>query len=234
MSIEIQKLVYHYRSRMALDHVSLAVQPGSVVGLLGANGAGKSTLLRILCGLLKPGEGSVRVAGYELPRERDHARTSIGFVAQQFGLYEDLLVEENLLFYARAYGLEEGIAAERVQEALVRFELSVRRADRTGALSHGWRQRLALACALTHRPAVLLLDEATAGLDPAARRQVWRVIQEEAARGVAVLISTHHLDEAAKCDSVAWLHEGSMAGYGRYSDLESSLDEFFSRAQGAA
>jgi ABC-2 type transport system ATP-binding protein len=101
-------------------------------------------------------------------------------------------------------------------------------------LSHGWRQRLALACALAHRPAVLLLDEATAGLDPAARRQVWRVIQEEAARGAAILISTHHLDEAARCDSVAWLHEGRVAGFGRYSDLESSLDEFFSRAQGVA
>jgi ABC-2 type transport system ATP-binding protein len=234
VSIEIHDLVYHYRARAALNHVSLAVPPGSVVGLLGANGAGKSTLLRILCGLLKPEHGRVRVAGYELPRERGRARASIGFVAQQFGLYEDLRVEENLYFYARAYGLEEASAAERVQEALVRFDLSVRRADRTGALSHGWRQRLALACALTHRPAVLLLDEATAGLDPAARRQVWRIVQEEAARGAAILISTHHLDEAAKCDSVAWLHEGSLAGFGRYSDLESSLDEFFSRAQGAA
>ncbi len=234
MSIEIQDLVYHYRSRVALNHVSLAIRPGSVVGLLGANGAGKSTLLRILCGLLKPEGGSVRVAGHHLPRERDRARGSIGFVSQQFGLYEDLLVEENLHFYARAYGLQDAEAEERGQEALVRFDLSARRADRTGALSHGWRQRLALACALTHRPSVLLLDEATAGLDPAARRQVWRVIQEEAARGAAILISTHHLDEAAKCDSVAWLHEGSLAGFGRYSDLESSLDEFFSRVQGAA
>lgn len=234
MSIEIDGLVYQYQSRVALNNVSLAVQPGSVVGLLGANGAGKSTLLRILCGLLAPVHGSVRVAGYQLPRQRDRVRGSIGFVAQQFGLYEDLQVEENLRFYTRAYGFEEAIVSDRVQQALARFDLKARSADRTGALSHGWRQRLALACALTHRPAVLLLDEATAGLDPAARRQVWRVIQEEAARGAAVLISTHHLDEAAKCDSVAWLHEGSVAGFGRYSELESSLDEFFSRAQGAA
>jgi ABC-2 type transport system ATP-binding protein len=234
MSIEIDGLMYRYRSRPALNGVSLAVEPGSVVGLLGANGAGKSTLLRILCGLLVPGQGSVRVAGYQLPRDRNRARGSIGYVAQQFGLYEDLRVEENLRFYTRAYGLEETTAAERVQEALHRFDLDGRRADRTSTLSHGWRQRLALACALAHRPSVLLLDEATAGLDPAARRQVWRVIQEEAARGAAILIGTHHLDEAARCDSVAWLHEGCVAGFGRYSDLESSLDEFFSRAQGAA
>lgn len=234
MSIEIDGLDYRYRSRTALNGISLVVRPGAVVGLLGSNGAGKSTLLRILCGLLSPQQGSVRVAGWELPRDRNRARAAVGYVAQQFGLYEDLNVEENLRFYARAYGLEEATAADRVRQALERFHLVGRRADRTGSLSHGWRQRLALACSLTHHPEVLLLDEATAGLDPAARRQVWQIVQEEAARGAAILLSTHHLDEAARCDSVAWLHEGSVAGFGRYADLESSLDEFFSRAEGAA
>lgn len=212
----------------------MAVKPGEIVGLLGSNGAGKSTLLRILCGLLTPAEGSVRVAGWDLSREKKQARAATGYVAQQFGLYEDLRVEENLRFYAGAYGLDDSTMDQRVEEALSRFSLAGRRRDRTGTLSHGWRQRVALACALTHRPSVLLLDEATAGLDPASRRQVWAMIQDEASRGAAVLISTHYLDEAARCDAVAWLHAGSVAGFGRYSDLESSLDEFFSRAQGVA
>lgn len=234
MSIEIDSLVYRYKTRPALNGVSLTIPPGTVVGLLGANGAGKSTLMRILCGLLAPEQGRVRVAGWELPRDRNRARGSVGYVAQQFGLYEDLSVEENLNFYARAYSLDETTATARVEQALVRFHLETRAKDLTGTLSHGWRQRVALACALTHRPDVLLLDECTAGVDPSARRQVWQIVQEEASRGAAVLISTHHLDEAARCDSVAWLHEGSVAGLGRYADLESSLEDFFNRAEGAA
>src|SRR5262249_34825320 len=151
----VEGLVYRYRSRAALDGVSLSVPPGMILGLLGANGAGKSTLLRNLCGLLTPLQGSVRVAG------------AGGYGAQQFGLYEDLTVEENLRFYARAYGLDQATALVRLERSLERFHLEARRRERAGALSHGWRQRLALACALTHQPAVLLLDEATAGLDPA-------------------------------------------------------------------
>jgi ABC-2 type transport system ATP-binding protein len=221
--IEIQGLVYRYGPRLALDHVSLQVSAGRIIGLLGANGAGKSTLLKLLCGLLAPAAGSILVAGAALPA----ARRGIGYVAQTFGLYEDLSVLENLEFYGRACGLGRAVALERVEAALARFRLTDRRRDRTGSLSHGWRQRVAMACALLHRPAVLLLDEATAGLDPAARRHAWQVVEEEAARGAAVLLSTHHLDEAARCHSVAFLNAGRLAGCGPYAEAAAALDEHF-------
>lgn len=226
MGIEIQGLAYRYGPRVALADVSLEVPAGSIVGLLGGNGAGKSTLLRVLCGLLTPAAGKVRVAGVELPA----ARCSLGYVAQTFGLYEDLTVAENLEFCGRAYGLDRGTASERVEAGLVRFRLTDRRRDRTGSLSHGWRQRVAMASALMHQPPVLLLDEATAGLDPAARLYAWNVMEEEAARGVAVFASTHHLDEAARCHSVVLLNAGRVAASGRYADLAASLDEHFGRA----
>jgi ABC-2 type transport system ATP-binding protein len=227
MAIQIHNLSFRYRERTALDRVSFHVEAGSIVGLLGANGAGKSTLMRTLCGLLRPASGSVSIAGFTLPARIVQARSKTGYVAQQFGLYEDLSVEENLLFYAQAYGLGTQSATVRIEEAITRFDLAKYRRDRAGHLSHGWRQRVALACALTHSPKVLLLDEATAGLDPAARRQVWRIIEEEKARGGAVLTSTHHLDEAAACDSVVWLDAGKVAGHGKYKELADRLNAHF-------
>ena len=223
--IEVQGLVYRYGRRVALDNVSLRVLPGSIVGLLGGNGAGKSTLLKVLCGLLIPAAGKIFVAGAEPAA----ARCRIGYVAQTFGLYEDLSVFENLEFYGRAYGLDRPIALERVEAALSRFRLTDYQCDRTGSLSHGWRQRVAMAGALLHRPAVLLLDEATAGLDPAARRYAWQVIEEESARGAAVFVGTHHLDEAARCRSVVFLHTGRVAGCGPYEDVAPSFNEHFER-----
>ena len=199
------------------------ISSGTIVGLLGGNGAGKSTLLKVLCGLLTPAAGRVLVAGGELPA----ARCQLGYVAQSFGLYEDLSVSENIEFYGRAYGLDRATVSERVEAALERFRLTDRRRDRTGSLSHGWRQRVAMASALIHRPPVLLLDEATAGLDPAARRMAWNVLEEEAARGAAVFNSTHHLDEAARCPSVVFLNAGRLAGCGPYADLAASLDRYF-------
>jgi ABC-2 type transport system ATP-binding protein len=225
--IEIEELVYRYRSRVALDKISFQVPCGKIVGLLGANGAGKSTLLRVLCGLLRPAGGKVTVAGRQFPKGLAKALARTGYVAQQFGLYEDLTVQENIRFYARAYGLDDQAASVCLEQTMLRFDLAHRRNDRAGELSHGWRQRLALASALTHVPQVLLLDEATAGLDPAARRQVWRVIEEERSRGAAVLTSTHHLDEAAACDFVIWLDAGKVAGQGRYAELAGSLDCYF-------
>src|ERR1035437_7821881 len=204
MSISIQGLSYRYGSRMALDGVDIEVASGNVAALLGSNGAGKSTLFKILCGLLRPVQGSVRVNGSALPQ----ARASIGYVAQKFGLYEDLTLEQNIRFFAQAYGMDSKTVSERTVELMNRFELTPRRKDRAGALSQGWKQRLAFASSLAHRPAVLLLDEVTAGLDPDARQYVWEVIRAEADRGVTVLLSTHHMDEAGRCDSSIWLKEG--------------------------
>jgi ABC-2 type transport system ATP-binding protein len=220
MSIEVSDVSFRYGVRLVLNQLSLRVESGKMAGLLGANGAGKSTLLRILCGLLKPASGSVMLAGHALPRELTLARASTGYVAQQFGLYEDLTVRENIEFYARAYGLSDALVDERVQQAFDRLELGDRREERAGQLSHGWRQRLALACSLTHVPRVLLLDEATAGLDSPSRKHVWRILEQERERGAAILISTHHMDEAALCDSVIWLDNGRLAEPGRSWQLK--------------
>lgn len=210
MSIHIEELYFNYGQRVALADITMNVEAGSIVGLLGNNGAGKSTLFRILCGLLAPQRGKVSVNDFELPRDRARARAAIGYVAQKFGLYEDLTVEENLSFYARAYGLEKRVAKERIAEMLDRFELAPRRRQIAGALSQGWKQRLAFAAALSHRPSVLLLDEVTAGLDPAARQYAWQVIQSEADRGSTVVFSTHHAEEADRCHTKIWLEEGRM------------------------
>jgi ABC-2 type transport system ATP-binding protein len=223
-ALTAEGVVFRYGNRLALDGVTLHLVPGAIAGLLGSNGAGKSTLLRILCGLLTPVSGAVRVNGWSLPAFRRQAQRSMGFMAQRFGLYADLHVEENLHFYARAYGLDAATAARRVEDLLERFHLAPRRRERAGALSHGWQQRLGLAAALVHRPPVLLLDEATAGLDPEARHQVWHILEEEAARGAAILLSTHHLDEAARCSSVAWLREGRVAACGPYSELRAGME----------
>jgi ABC-2 type transport system ATP-binding protein len=211
MSIEAQSLCFRYGARQALDRVTLLVRSGEVACVLGSNGAGKSTLFKVLCGLLAPSSGSVRIAGFPLPERRKEARRSIGYVAQRFSLYEDLTVEENLQFYAGAYGLDRAAAAARAEELLDRFELISRRRDPAGSLSHGWRQRLAFGAALAHRPSVLLLDEATAGLDTAARLYAWNVIRDEAERGAAVLLSTHDLGEAERCQSTIRLEEGRPA-----------------------
>ena len=210
MTILIEDLSFRYGPRLALDNVTFSADAGAVVGLLGNNGAGKSTIFKIVCGLLKPFSGTVVVNGHALREHRSQVRATLGYVAQRFGLYEDLTVLENLHFFANAYGLDGAAASERVNAVLDRFELHGRKQDQAGSLSQGWKQRLALATALVHRPSVLLLDEATAGLDMAARKYAWTVIDSEAAAGVTVLLSTHHSDEAQRCHQTIWLQEGRI------------------------
>ncbi|WP_051669554.1 ABC transporter ATP-binding protein [Bryobacter aggregatus] len=208
MSIRVEALSYHYGNRPALEGIDFQLEPGTLTALLGSNGAGKSTLFKILCGLLQPRTGWVAVNGYRLPGQKKEARQSIGYVAQRFALYEDLSVEENLRFFAQAYGLSRLLLAARMDELLDRFELASRRRQRASSLSQGWKQRLAFAVALAHRPTVLLLDEVTAGLDAATRHYAWKILEEEAARGATVLLSTHHEDEAARCTMRVWLEQG--------------------------
>ncbi len=210
MSIQIEGLYFNYDRRPALSNINLTVNAGSIVGLLGDNGSGKSTLFRILCGLLKPLKGSISVGGFSMPLCRASAQAATGYVAQKFGLYEDLTVEENLRFYARAYGLDSRTATARVGQLLEQFELTSRKGHRAGVLSQGWKQRLAFAAALSHKPSVLLLDEVTAGLDPVARKYSWGIIQGEAARGASVLLSTHYSEEADRCEEKVWLDNGRM------------------------
>ncbi len=202
----------------ALDRVSLRVKAGEVFGLLGPNGAGKTTLVRILAGVLPPEEGRVRVAGRDL-RDLWGIKARIGYVAQEEGIYRQLSVWENLFFRAQLY-LPRAEARVRAQASLERFGLKPWASRPAAHLSGGWRRRLALAQAVVHQPLVLFLDEPTAGLDPLARREIWDLVHEEARRGVAVLVTTHYMDEAERCHRLALLFRGRILAQGTPAELK--------------
>jgi ABC-2 type transport system ATP-binding protein len=196
--ISARDLSKRYGSKTVLDGLNLRVASGQIAGLFGSNGSGKSTLLRILAGAIRPTRGSVAVTGLT------------GYVAQKFSLYHDLSVEENLTFFARCYGLSDASVRSNIEDVLQRLDLAQFRRDRTSHLSHGWKQRLSLAAALCHRPAVLLLDEATAGIDPIARTDLWKILRSYAESGTAIVLATHFTDEAEHCHFTAYLERGAL------------------------
>ena len=222
-AIETDALSKMFGSFTAVDRVSLRVEAGSIYGLLGANGAGKSTTIRILCGLLAPTSGSARVAGIDVARRPDEVKRRIGYMSQRFSLYRDLTVRENILFYGGVYGLPPRQPAERLEWALQVAGLEERRNVLAGDLSGGTRQRLALGCALLHRPALVFLDEPTAGVDPVARRSFWDLINQLADQGTTVLVTTHYLDEAEYCNRITLMHAGRVVAEGRPGELKRSL-----------
>jgi ABC-2 type transport system ATP-binding protein len=204
---------------VAVEGLDLTVPSGQIFGLLGPNGSGKTTTIRLLTGLIPPTSGSAEVVGIDVVHEPEKVRRRIGYMSQRFGLYPDLTVRENLEFYAGVYGLIGAERKARIAEQVEAYILGERFDQLAGTLSGGWKQRLALACATTHRPDLVFLDEPTAGVDPASRRLFWQLIHREVKAGMTVLVTTHYMDEAEQCGQLAFLSRGHLIGVGTPKEI---------------
>jgi len=222
-AVEIHNLVKTFGTFVAVDHVSLRVERGEIFGFLGPNGAGKSTTIRMLCGLLTPTSGQASVSGFDVATQPEDIRRNIGYMSQKFSLYDDLSVEENIDFFTGIYGVPRQIRAERKSYVLEMAGLTARRGAATRTLSGGWKQRLALGCAILHDPPVLFLDEPTSGVDPIARRSFWSLIQDLSQTGHTIFVSTHYMDEAEYCHRLALMYRGKVIALGTPGALKAGL-----------
>jgi ABC-2 type transport system ATP-binding protein len=225
VAITVDRLSRHFGRFRAVDEISFDVRAGEVFGFLGSNGAGKSTTIRVLCGLLTPTAGRITVGGIDVMQDPEGVKRRIGYMSQRFSLYELLTVDENIRFYAGLYGLTGARLERRRRFALDIGGLAGRERELTGHLSGGWRQRLALGCALLHEPPIVFLDEPTGGVDPVSRREFWRLIDDLSAAGTTVLVTTHYLDEAERCDRTAIMHAGKLAALGTTTELKAVFAE---------
>src|SRR5437879_1973947 len=224
-AVETDTLVKTFGAFTAVDHVSLQVGKGEIFGFLGPNGAGKSTTIRILCGLLTPSSGRASVGGFDVTREAETIRRNIGYMSQKFSLYDDLTVEENIRFFSGIYGVPKKLRDERRDFVLKMAGLEERRGAMTHLLSGGWKQRLALGCAILHDPPILFLDEPTSGVDPIARRAFWDLIYELSAAGRTIFVSTHYMDEAEYCHRLALMYRGKVIALGTPAELKAGMTE---------
>jgi drug efflux transport system ATP-binding protein len=232
LAIEVKELTRRFGAFVAVDRVTFDVKQGEVFGFLGANGAGKTTAIRMLIGLLQPTGGAARVAGYDVAKQAEEVKRSIGYMSQRFSLYEDLTPRENIRLYGGIYGLTRAQIRERTDKMLARLDLTQVADEPVSDLPLGWRQKLAFSVALVHQPRIVFLDEPTSGVDPITRRQFWELIYEAAAGGTTVLVTTHYMDEAEYCDRISIMVAGQIAAMGAPADLKrdhhvESIDELF-------
>jgi ABC-2 type transport system ATP-binding protein len=219
-AIEVSHLSRRFGAFFAVNDISFDVARGEIFGFLGSNGAGKSTTIRMLCGLLAPTSGTARVDGIDVSKDPEGVKQRIGYMSQRFSLYERLTVDQNIRFFGGIYGLTRDRLAARREFVLEMAGLRGRERSLARDLAGGWRQRLALGCAILHEPKILFLDEPTGGVDPLSRRQFWRLIDTLAASGVTVLVTTHYLDEAERCHRVALIHAGRLAAIGTTTEVK--------------
>jgi ABC-2 type transport system ATP-binding protein len=217
LAIDVHGLTKHFGRKTAVDHIDIAVPEGEVWGFLGPNGSGKTTTIRMLCGLLRADDGQGTCLGYDVRTQSEEIKREVGYMTQRFSFWEDLSIKENLDFVARVYELADH--RERVARTIAQLGLAHRQDQLAGALSGGWKQRLALAACMLHEPKLLLLDEPTAGVDPKARRDFWEEIHGLSERGLTVLVSTHYMDEAERCDRIVYILNGKLIARGSVTEV---------------
>jgi ABC-2 type transport system ATP-binding protein len=222
-AVIVKDLEKRFGDFIAVNRISFEVAKGEIFGFLGPNGSGKSTTIRMLCGILTPTAGTGMVAGFDLRTETEKIKAHIGYMSQKFSLYEDLTVEENITFYSGIYRIPPEKKKERKEWVIEMAGLKEHRHSQTAILSSGWKQRLALGCAILHEPPIIFLDEPTSGVDPISRRQFWDLIYELSSKGVTVFVTTHYMDEAEYCDRIGFIHRGELIAVGSPQALKTEL-----------